>query len=58
MFVHPKTGSMGADNINDESKAYLYKKILNCIESNDLYKIEIEATNNALIFNKLKLRNG
>lgn len=26
MFVHPKTGSLGAENITDESKAYLYKR--------------------------------
>src|SRR5882757_11254341 len=25
MFVHPKTGSMGYDNITDDSKALLYK---------------------------------
>ncbi len=51
MFVHPKTGSLGAENINDESKAYLYKKILNCIKSGDLYKIEINGSNN-LVFMK------
>ncbi len=45
MFVHPKTGSLGAENINDESKAYLYKKILNCIKSGDLYKVEINGSN-------------
>ena len=52
MFVHPKTGSMGSENINDESKAYLYKKVLNCIQINDLFKIEIDPANKTLVFNK------
>lgn len=52
MFVHPKTGSLGAENINDESKTYLYKKVLNCIKSGDLYKFEINISNNTLVFNK------
>ncbi len=51
LFVHPKTGSMGSENINDESKAYLYKKILNCIKTGDLYKVEINETNNTIGFN-------
>lgn len=33
MFVHPKTGPIGANNITDESKAYLYKKILTTEQS-------------------------
>ncbi len=52
MFVHPKTGSLGSENINDESKAYLYKKILNCIKTGDLYKIQINASSKNLIFVK------
>jgi len=42
MFVHPKTGSMGSSNINDESKASLYKKVLDCIKSNDLYVLSLD----------------
>ena len=53
MFVHPKTGSMGSDNINDESKAYLYKKVLNCIITRDLYRVEVDVSNNCLVFNKV-----
>lgn len=52
MFLHPKTGSMGSENINDESKAYLYKKVLNSIKTGDLYKIEINPINNHLAFHK------
>ena len=52
MFVHSKTGSMGSENINDESKAYLYKKILNCIKTGDLCNVEINLSNNTLAFVK------
>jgi hypothetical protein len=50
MFVHPKTGSLGADNITDESKALLYKKVLECIQTNDLYKVTLNAENRTLVF--------
>jgi hypothetical protein len=42
MFVHPKTGSLGYDNITDESKALLYKRVLECIKTNDLYEVKVE----------------
>ncbi len=48
MFLHPKTGSLGYDNINDESKALLYKKVLECIKENNLYKVIVE--NKKLVF--------
>ncbi|WP_191860830.1 hypothetical protein [Hanstruepera ponticola] len=53
MFVHPKTGSQGSDNITDESKAYLYKKVLECIQSEDLYKLSLNESNKKIIFDKL-----
>lgn len=52
LFVHPKTGSMGSDNITDESKAYLYKKVLDCIVSKDLYKLTVDNTGKRIIFQK------
>jgi hypothetical protein len=52
MFVHPKTGSMGYDNITDESKAALYKTVLTCIKTNNLYEVSME--NNILIFHNQK----
>lgn len=52
MFVHPKTGSMGSSNINDESKAYLYKKVLDCIKSNDLYVLSLDDSKKKIIFKK------
>ncbi|MCK4661557.1 MAG: hypothetical protein KAT68_01725 [Bacteroidales bacterium] len=54
MFVHPKTGSMGAINITDESKAHLYKKILECIKANNLYSLELDKLNEKIIFEKVK----
>jgi hypothetical protein len=53
MFVHPKAGSQGSDNITDESKAYLYKKVLECIQSEDLYKLSLDDTKKKIKFDKL-----
>ena len=53
MYAHPKTGSMGASNIDDKSKAYLYKKVLTCIKSNDLYHLELNDNAKSIKFNKL-----
>ncbi|MCS3797849.1 hypothetical protein [Niastella sp. OAS944] len=50
MFVHPKSGSLGYDNITDESKAALYKKVLACIKTNDLYVVT--AVGEKLVFTK------
>jgi hypothetical protein len=36
MFVHPKSGSLGFDNITDESKTILYKKVLESIKIDNL----------------------
>jgi len=54
MFVHPKTGSMGASNINNESKAYLYKKVLECIKSDDLYELRLDEIRKQISFIKLE----
>lgn len=53
MFVHPKTGPSGATNIEDESKAYLYKKVYKAIKSEDLYTLNLDKKTNTIIFNKL-----
>jgi len=42
LFVHPKTGSMGASNITDQSKALLQKKLCDGIKSNSLFLVTIE----------------
>ena len=67
-FVHPKTGSIGSDNLKKESIARLQKEILQNIKSNDLYKLTVKVTeletqndkkiNKALNFKKLKIKKA
>ncbi|HAH22969.1 MAG TPA: hypothetical protein DCL77_04270, partial [Prolixibacteraceae bacterium] len=52
MFVHPKTGSEGSENITDESKAFLYKKVLKCIKSNDLYHLTLNNNKDKIIYKR------
>ena len=52
MFVHPKTGSLGYENITDDSKAYLYKKVLNCIKTKELLELTLNSERSKIIFNK------
>lgn len=52
MFVHPKTGSLGYENITDESKAYLYKRVLECIKTNDLFELQISLQGDKIVFKK------
>lgn len=53
MFVHPKTGALGSENITDESKAYLYKKVLDCIKSNNLYQLTLNKETTKIDFEKV-----
>ncbi|MEA5459934.1 hypothetical protein VB796_12840 [Arcicella sp. LKC2W] len=53
MFVHPKTGTLGSDNITDESKAYLYRKVYECIENESLYLLELNTENDSINFKKV-----
>lgn len=53
MYVHPKTGPKGVENITDDSKAYLYKKVLECIKSKDLYKLFLDESRKKIQFDKL-----
>ena len=53
MFVHPKAGSLGNENITDESKAYLYKKVLECIKANELFELTLDLHGNHIIFRKI-----
>lgn len=50
MFVHPKTGVFGADNITDGSKAQLYKKVLDCIEKKDFYRLSLDSKKEKIVF--------
>lgn len=53
MFIHPKTGPDGAENITDESKSALYKKVLASIKTKDLYKVALNKTQDSILFEKL-----
>jgi len=53
MFVHSKTGSLGYENITDESKAYLYKKVLECIKTKELFELTLDLERKNIIFKKL-----
>jgi hypothetical protein len=48
IFVHPKSGSLGYDNVSDKSKVWLYKKALKDIETENLYLVTVN--DNELIF--------
>lgn len=50
MFVHPKTGPMGASNITDASKAVLYRRTLECIKSKDLYEVNLHPERGKISF--------
>ena len=50
LFLHPKTGSLGYDNITDESKALLYKKVLEGIKEKNLFVVTV--ANRKLHFTK------
>jgi len=53
LFVHPKSGPDGAENITDESKAELYKKVLLAIESENYLKVSCDKERNQLTFSPL-----
>lgn len=53
MFVHPKTGSLGTDNIKDEYKAVLYQKVYECIKNEDLYLLELNPESETIHFNRV-----
>jgi hypothetical protein len=51
LFVHPKSGSLGFENIADELKTALYKQVLECIKSDNLFAVTVNKEK--LIFTKL-----
>ncbi|RFS16082.1 hypothetical protein [Emticicia sp. C21] len=53
MFVHPKTGSLGGENITDEAKAMFYKSVLHCIENRLLYKLS-HIERERIVFTKIE----
>lgn len=39
VFIHPKTGSFGSENIKHSFKAEIYKKVVDCIENGNYYSV-------------------
>jgi len=54
IYVHPKTGKFGVDNIDDDSKALLYKRVLESIQDEDLWSVTHDKRNDELVFTKEK----
>lgn len=50
MFVHPKTGSDGAENITDESKAAIYKEVLAAINTGATIKLTLSPDKSSIVF--------
>lgn len=57
MFVHPKTGSMGASNLNDKSRSYLYKEVLECIKQQNLYSLRLNDEENKILFERVPINS-
>jgi len=53
MFVHPKTGPGGAENIDDNYKAKIYKDVLEDIKNHNLYKLTVSEKQRNIKFNHL-----
>jgi hypothetical protein len=53
MYVHPKTGSMGIDNLTRETIRSLYRKVYECIETKDLYLVQTSKDKSKLIFSRV-----
>ena len=54
MFIHPKTGVRGADNIKDDYKVYLYKKVLEDIKTSNLFRMSLNASKTQINFTKIQ----
>jgi hypothetical protein len=51
MYIHPKTGAEGSENITEEARKGFYKKILACIKTDEgLYDVKPDADGKKLLF--------
>lgn len=54
MYVHPKTGSLGSENIDKKLRTGLYKNVLDSIKNNNLYLITLSKSNKKkIVFEKV-----
>lgn len=55
MYVHPKTGPGGSENITDEAKKHFYKKVTTCLVTDEgLYELNPAADRQKLLFTAKK----
>jgi hypothetical protein len=54
MYVHPKTGPDGKENITNEQKKIFYKEVLAAIKSNHLYRVTSNVERTTLQFTLMK----
>jgi len=54
MFVHPKTGPDGFENIDDAYKPFIFNQVLTAIENDNLHEVIINKIDNTLKFKKKK----
>ena len=52
LFVHPKTGSLGAPNIDDDFKAEIIKKLPSAIKEKQIYRLTKGDTGKKIVFTK------
>jgi len=52
MFLHPKTGRYGASNIDTKSIRIIYKEVLECIKTDDIYELSLDSEGIEIIFIK------
>ena len=52
MFIHPKTGSLGAENITDDTKKELYKKVYQSIKLKDYYTLSLSDDKSEIKFTR------
>ena len=53
-FIHPKSGSVGYDNISNEKKAEILDSVYKCIESDELLEVTCCENRENLIFKEPK----
>lgn len=54
MYVHPKSGTFGSDNITTEAKSNFLDKMNKAIGSNALYVVKPDSKNTKLVFTNKK----
>ena len=51
MYIHPKTGPDGSENITDEAKKAFYKKVVACIKADEgLYEVKADNSGKKILF--------